>query len=347
MRHSISISFRKLPIIALSGMLLLIACNGKKEKVTDTNQQKNPVDKIVMAPAPDFNADSAYAFIEKQVAFGPRIPGTASHEKCAAWLTAKLKSYTPHVIVQDVKVEIYNGTMVPCKNIIASFNPEISKRILLCAHWDTRPWSDRDQVNKKAAFDGADDGGSGVGVLLEVARHMSKQNAAVGIDIVFFDVEDYGPPAWEESGGEERPVQYCLGSQYWAENPHVANYRAYYGILLDMVGARDATFPQEGISLQYAPTIVKKVWSTAHTLGFGQYFLNESVGAVTDDHAFINSINGTPCIDIIHMDKTSPNSGFARHWHTQQDNMSVIDKATLKAVGQTLLQVLANEAPAA
>lgn len=301
---------------------------------------------ITSATAPGFNADSAYAFIAKQVSFGPRIPGTVAQTNCANWLTAKLKSYTPHVIVQDVKVEIYNGKLVPCKNIIASFNPENSKRILLCAHWDTRPWSDQDSLKKKSAFDGADDGGSGAGVLLEIARLLSTQQAGVGIDIALFDVEDYGAPEWEAHSGEEKPIQYCLGTQHWAENPHVENYRAYFGILLDMVGAKNATFPQEGISLQYAPSVVKNVWATAHTLGYGNYFLYEKVGAITDDHAFVNSLNGTPCIDIINMDKTSPN-GFARHWHTQRDNMSVIDTNTLKAVGQTLLQVIFNEAPGA
>ena len=337
-------TFHKLPL--LFTILLLASCNGDKPKATDTNPPATPVKTITSATAPGFNADSAYAFIAKQVSFGPRIPGTVAQTNCANWLTAKLKSYTPHVIVQDVKVEIYNGKLVPCKNIIASFNPEISKRILLCAHWDTRPWSDQDSLKKKSAFDGADDGGSGVGVLLEIARLLSTQQAGVGIDIALFDVEDYGPPEWEAHSGEEQPIQYCLGTQHWAENPHVENYRAYFGILLDMVGAKNATFPQEGISLQYAPSVVKNVWATAHTLGYGNYFLYEKVGAITDDHAFINSLNGTPCIDIINMDKTSPN-GFARHWHTQRDNMSVIDTNTLKAVGQTLLQVIFNEAPGA
>ena len=293
---------------------------------------------------PAFDADSAYDFISKQVAFGPRIPGTPAQSKCAAWLTEKLKSYTPDVVVQDLKVGLYNRNQVPCKNIVASFNPKASKRILLCAHWDTRPWSDRDSSNPKLPFDGADDGGSGVAVLLEIASLLSKQPPAVGVDIAFFDVEDYGPPSWDSQSKNEEINGYCLGTQEWANTPHVANYRAYYGILLDMVGAKNATFLQEGLSLQNAPTIVQKVWDTAASLGYGNYFLYTRVNPIVDDHSFVNSINQTPCIDIINLDKTSP-TGFARHWHTQRDNMNIIDKQTLKAVGQTLLQVVYAESP--
>lgn len=323
---------------------LITGCGDKKPK-TDNNPITNaPANTTVNTEVPDFNSDSAYAFVAKQVAFGPRIPGTPAQEKCAEWLYAKLKSYTPNVVLQDVKVEVYNGKQVPCKNFIASFNPEMQKRILLCAHWDTRPWSDQDSLDKKSAFDGADDGGSGVGVLLELARLLSVQKTNVGIDLAFFDVEDYGPPYWDTRAAEEKPTQYCIGTQHWADYPHVNNYRAYFGILLDMVGAKNAQFPQEGLSLKYAPSVVKKVWDTAQDLGFGNYFSYSKTSAITDDHAFINSINGTPCIDIINMDRTS-GTGFAKHWHSQKDNMSIIDKSTLKAVGQTLLQVIYTEAP--
>lgn len=331
-------------ILILTASCQFTSCDSKKTKTTTTDQaEKKP---IVNTMVPDFNADTAFRFIEKQVAFGPRIPGTPAQEKCAQWMAATLRSYADTVIVQDFKVEIYNGKTVPCKNIIGSFNPEIKKRILLCAHWDTRPWSDRDSVNKKGAFDGADDGGSGVGVLLEIARLISTNKINVGIDIAFFDVEDYGAPSWEQHAGEEveRPTEYCLGTQEWANHPHVENYRAYYGILLDMVGGKGATFLQEGVSLSYAPSVVKRVWDTANSLGFGSFFINEKTGSIIDDHEFINSLNGTPCIDIINLDKTSPN-GFARHWHTQRDNINIIDKGTLKAVGQTVLHVIYTEAP--
>ncbi|MEP7127892.1 MAG: M28 family peptidase [Chitinophagales bacterium] len=321
---------------------ILIGCGEKKPKPDSTPATEGATKTTVNMVVPDFNADSAYTYVAKQVAFGPRIPGTAAQEKCAQWLYAQLKSYSSNVVLQDVKVELYNGKKVPCKNLIASFHPEMQKRILLCAHWDTRPWSDQDSLDKKSAFDGADDGGSGVAVLLEIARILSQQKTGVGIDIAFFDVEDYGPPYWDPLSNEEKPTAYCIGTQYWANNPHVSNYRAYFGILLDMVGAKNATFPQEGLSLKFAPSVVKNVWDTANGLGYGNYFVYSKTNSITDDHAFVNSINGTPCIDIINMNSR----GFAKHWHTQQDNMSIIDKGTLKAVGQTLLQVIFNEVPA-
>lgn len=319
-----------------------MGCGEKKSKTETPATSGSPVKPATNTVVPDFNADSAYDFVAKQVAFGPRIPATVSQTKCAAWLNEKLKSYCSNVVLQDLQVDLYNGKKVPCKNFIASFNPEAKKRILLCAHWDTRPWSDRDSIEKKKPFDGADDGGSGVGVLLEIARLLSKQPTAVGIDIAFFDVEDYGPPEWEQL--KEDVNGYCVGTQAWTNDLHVKDYRAYYGILLDMVGAKNATFLQEGLSLQYAPSVVNKVWSAASTLGYSNYFVYSKIQAITDDHAFINANNGTPCIDIINMDKSS-HTGFARHWHTQQDNMSVIDKNTLKAVGQTLLQVIYSEGP--
>jgi hypothetical protein len=327
------------PLILIT-LTLFISCGPKKQKSVDTKQDTavKPQSNVVV---PGFNADTAYAFIAKQVSFGPRIPGTPAQEKCAQWLYEKLKSYTPDVVLQDIQVDLYNGKKVPCKNLVASFNPEVKKRVLLCAHWDTRPWSDQDSIDKKKSFEGADDGGSGVGVLLEIARLLKTQKPDVGIDIAFFDVEDYGPATWENINEEELNA-YCLGTQEWASRPHMADYRGYYGILLDMVGAKNATFPQEGMSLEYAPSIVKKVWDTANSLGFGNYFTYQRVKGIIDDHVYVNRINQTPCIDIINMDKTSP-TGFARHWHTQRDNMSIIDKNTLNAVGQTLLQVIFSE----
>ncbi|MCS6918070.1 MAG: M28 family peptidase [Chitinophagales bacterium] len=327
-------------LTALFMLLLLAGCGKKKSTVVETQEQK-PVATALQSSAPDFNADSAYAYIAAQVAFGPRIPGTAAHENCARWMENQLRRWADTVYVQRTTVEIYNGSRVPCINLIASFNRTVSKRLLLFAHWDTRPWSDRDPQFPRKPFDGADDGGSGVGVWLECARLFAKQPPAVGIDIAFFDVEDYGPPAWEtESPHNEEG--YCLGSRAWIDRPHVPNYRGYYGILLDMVGARNATFLQEGVSLEFAPSIVEKVWSTAAALGYGNYFLNVRVPGIVDDHTYINRFNFTPSIDIIHLSRETE-TGFGPHWHTQNDNMSIIDRNTLKAVGQTVLQVIYAE----
>lgn len=311
----------------------------------DCNRPAPPVNtppqQVVTVSAPEFNEDSAYAFTKKQIDFGPRVPGTKEHAACAEWLINKLKSYTPEVVIQDVQVKIYNGKMIPCKNIIASFNPDVQKRVLLFAHWDTRPWSDRDVTNPQKKFEGADDAAGSVGTLIEIARQLSQQSCNIGIDILLVDAEDYGPPEFESNKWNEKDT-YALGTQYWAKHPHKPNYRAYYGILLDMSSAKGAQFPKEGISMQYAPRVVSKIWSTASALGYGNYFINEQSVPIIDDHSYVNQINGTPSVDIIWLDKKS-STGFASHWHTQQDNINIIDKNTMKAVGQTVLQVIYNE----
>lgn len=315
----------------------LTACeNNPKEKTKPTpSPSQAEVTKPYVTP-PDFNADSAYSFIAKQVGFGPRIPNSESQKKCAEWLEKKLKQYTSNVIVQTGTVTAHTGEQLPMYNIMARFKPESSNRVLLCAHWDTRPFADMEEGNKKMRFDGADDGGSGTGVLLEIARILAQKPADAGIDIVLFDVEDYGTT----EGGNE---SYCLGSQYWSKNPPVPGYFAKYGILLDMVGAKDARFAKEGFSVQVAPSVVEKVWSTAGRLGYSDLFTQEIAPGVTDDHYFVRKYTGIPVIDIINYGKHNGENGFGNHWHTKEDNMAVIDKSVLKAVGQTVLDVIYNE----
>lgn len=291
---------------------------------------------------PTFNADSAYFFIERQVSFGPRVPNTASHRACAEYLIAKLKEYTDTVYVQNTRVRAYDGTVLNISNIIGALQPHNSNRILLCAHWDTRPIAEKDPdpAMRDKPIDGANDGGSGVGVLLEIARILRETSPPIGIDFIFFDAEDYGQPH-----NDHRPHMmdtWALGSQYWANNPHVPGYFANYGILLDMVGAYDATFLKEGYSMMYAPGIVRKVWNTAIRLGFDNYFIKRETNPITDDHYYINTIINIPTINIIHYDSHT-GTGFFPYWHTHGDNMDIIDKNTLKAVGQTLLQVIFEE----
>jgi len=313
----------------------------------DCNKTKPPVnappDKpVATVTPPDFNADSAYVSTQTQVDFGPRIPGTPAQTKCAAYFERFFKRLTPNVVVQDVSVPIYNGKQVPCKNIIASFNPENPKRILLFAHWDTRPFADRDSAHMDAKFDGADDGAAASAILMEIARLLKDKPANVGIDIALFDVEDYGPPSDEPKWDEKD--QYALGTQYWCKHPHVPNYRAYYGVLLDMAAAKNARFLIEGVTQQYAPSVAQQIWNTASSLGYGNFFINEFANPIIDDHYYVNTMNGTPCVDIIYLDKSSA-TGFAPHWHTTLDNMNIVSRETMKAVGQTLLQVIYNEQP--
>ncbi len=284
-----------------------------------------------------FDASSAYGFVKKQVEFGPRVPNTPAHAACADWLVKTLKQWTPNVVVQAFQAKAYDGRVLDGKNIIASFNAEAKDRILLCAHWDSRPFADHDPdpANHFRPVMGANDGASGVGVLLEVARQLSLRKPAAGVDILLLDLEDFGEHRnWRGSAKDS----WALGSQYWARNPHRPGYKARFGILLDMVGASDAVFPMEGTSMTYAPAVMKKVWETARGLGLSKYFLARETDPLIDDHLYINTIAGIPTVDIIHYD--TEKQGFPSSWHTAGDTLDKIDVDTLKAVGQVVLAMI-------
>lgn len=323
-------------------LALFFACEGSKKSI---DKSFHPTKTTATVPA--FNRDSAYHFIEKQVSFGPRVPNTAGHKMCGDYLIHTMRSYDAQVTIQEFVEQAYDGTRLNLRNIIASYNPQARKRILLAAHWDTRPFADKDTEDRYEPIDGANDGASGVGVLLEVARILSlNEKPKIGIDIIFFDGEDYG----EHEDVDNPPLKdglvkiwWCLGSQYWARNPHVPRYSAYFGILLDMVGGKDATFYKEGGSMQFAPKIVTKVWNTARSLGYSNYFINSNSPGIMDDHIFINRDAKIPMIDIVEYDPQSPSYYFGDYHHTKRDNMSIIDKQTLQAVGETILYTIYNE----
>ncbi|HEX8516609.1 MAG TPA: M28 family peptidase [Bacteroidia bacterium] len=286
-------------------------------------------------PTPEFDADSAYSFIKAQVDFGPRVPGSKAHSNCADYLSGKLRSYGFDVIIPSGQtVKTYDGKQFALKNIIASYQPGLQKRILVCSHWDTRPVTESDTKDQDKPGDGANDGASGVGVALEIARQVSKTNPNAGVDIIYFDLEDYGNNRNEDS--------WCLGSKYWAVNLHKRDYVADFGILLDMVGGPNATFVKEGYSVEKASGIVEKVWKAASDIGYGNYFLSQTIHFVgSDDHVPVNEKAHIPCIDIIQYDQAT--RGFPSYHHTHKDNMDMIDKKTLKAVGQTVLEVIYRE----
>lgn len=285
---------------------------------------------------PDFEQDSAFKYIEQQLAFGARVPNTEAHKKCADYFINKFKTWTNDVINQTGEVRAYDGTILKINNIIASFKKESNDRVLLLAHWDSRPFADKDKIpaNRKKPVPAANDGASGAAILMEIARQLHLSSPTVGIDIMLVDAEDYGDYNDEDSWG--------LGSQYWAKNPHKQNYSAKYGILLDMVGAKGAIFTMEASSMHYAPDIMRKVWDIAARSGYSDYFQQTETGAITDDHVYINKILNIPTIDIIHYDQ-SLTTGFFEYWHTTKDDINDIDKKTIKAVGQTLLTVIYKE----
>ena len=320
-------------------LLGLLACQSDKQAETPNVVEPTPVKNI---PIPAFNRDSAYQFVAKQVAFGPRVPNTEPHRQTKEWLVAKLTDFGATVVEQDFTAQAYTGETLKATNIIGQYNPAAAKRIILAAHWDARHITDNDpdEAKRDLPVDAADDGASGVGVLLEVARHLSKLPDYIGVDIIFFDAEDYG-----ESGSTDPQSVYtwALGSQHWAKNPHKSGYKAKYGILLDMVGAKNPRFKKEGYSVGNAKNIVDKVWKLAQQMGHGAYFSDEVGGAITDDHRMVMEFAKIPMIDIINM----PNDGepvFVDHWHTTNDNMENINARTLGAVGQVVLAVVFNEA---
>lgn len=316
----------KLILVALIGVF---GCQTEatKEATLDLNNE------VVVVP--QFSSDSAYNFVQAQVDFGPRIPNSKEHKVTGDYLVRKLGEFGAVVTEQEFESTAYDGTVLQLRNIVGEFNPESNKRILLAAHWDTRPWASKDPVEPTAKFDGANDGASGVGVLLEVARAISvNKGPGVGVDIIFFDGEDWG----QEGGGSFE--SWCLGSQYWSKNLHKPGYGAYYGILLDMVGAENATFPIEGYSQRVASKVVSKVWDQGNAIGHGRYFKYDKKSEITDDHYFVTENTRIPMIDIVHY---SDGDYFGDFHHTKSDNMDIISKNTLGAVGETLLNVIYRE----
>lgn len=314
-------------------LLTATSCGSNSSKTSSTDD----TDKESNVQVPQFDADSAYKYVQAQVDFGPRTPNTKGHVACGDYLAKTLAAHGAKVTNQYADLLTFDGTLLKARNIIGSYKPENKKRIALFAHWDTRPWADNDpnEKNHRTPVMGANDGASGVGVLLEVARLINQQQPELGIDIIFFDAEDWGSSEVNDS--------WCLGSQYWARNPHVANYNARYGILLDMVGGKDATFYKEAYSQKYAPDVNKKVWKKANQLGYGRTFIDENGGGTTDDHLYVNEIAQIKTIDIVPHHPECEASSFGPTWHTVKDDMDNIDRSTLKAVGQTVLAVIYNE----
>ena len=324
---------KKIVIISLV-LFSMTSCDNKQ----NSKPAAQPAPQVKQVVIPDFNADSAYNYVKKQLDFGPRVSGSVAHKQCAEWFVDFFSDKADTVYVQDFRTRLYDGRGIDGKNIIAAFNPEAKKRILLAAHWDSRPFADHDpdKNNWNTPIDGANDGASGVGVLMEIARILNDNPVNIGVDIILFDLEDYGAPYFLNLMTND---DWALGSQYWAKNPHIYNYRAYFGILLDMVGASNAKFPKEYYSQQFAPALSNDVWKIARELGYDEYFTNELGHPINDDHIYVNAIARIPMIDIIHLENNSESS-FYPYWHTVKDNIEQIDPKTLGMVGDVVVNVL-------
>ena len=325
----------KILSFAATALALVICGNSCQGKNGSQTAESAGADTTQQAAVPQFSADSAYAYVKAQCDFGPRVPGTDAHKRCAAYLEQALRATCDSVMVQHGNVTTFDGKNLNISNVIGVVNPSAEQRILLMAHWDCRPWADQDSDASKhhEPVMGANDGASGVGVLLELARMMKAQRPNVGIDIVLVDAEDWGDT---DSDNED---SWALGTQYWCRNPHYGNAKPIFGVVVDMVGASGAKFSKEYFSMQYGSSFVDLVWTAAAEAGYGNFFVANGGGAVTDDHVSVNKIAGIPCIDIIDM-RTDSKTGFYDGWHTTHDTFDRIDPATLKAVGQTLAQVI-------
>lgn len=348
-------------IVSIAAALTLLSCQGKKQAEVEP---KPPV-------GIEFNADSAFAFCAEQCAFGPRTMNSTAHTQCEQWIIGKFQQYGCQIMTQKADLRGWDGTTLHATNIMARLNPEAKRRIMLCAHWDSRPWADNDPIeaNRHTPVMAANDGASGVAVMLEIARALKLQSfnsstlqSSIGLDFLCLDAEDYGTPQWH---AEQDEASWALGAQYFAKNPSTfqpfnsstfplgsaKNFNSSIlqsfnppkaAILLDMVGGQGARFYQEGFSREYAQDLLDQVWQAASDAGYGSTFPRQRGGYVTDDHKPLNEA-GIPCIDIIPYYPDCPESSFGPTWHTLSDDLQHLDRQTLKAVGQTLLQFIAAE----
>lgn len=309
---------------------ILFLCCGKETPKEEVEEQfaLKP-----MANTPVFNSDNAFGYVEKQLSFGPRNPNSPAHQQALVFLESEMKRFADKVTLQNFSYPGYNDEILNLTNVIASFNPAAQNRIFLCAHWDSRPRADKDKnpalVDKPILA--ANDGASGVAVLLELARLLKENKVQIGIDLILFDGEDYG---------KESDLQnYLLGSKYFAANLP-KDYKPAFGILLDLVGDKEAKFYKETNSMMYAPDVVDMIWSTASLLN-ATTFSNLEGDGIYDDHIPLNQV-GIRTVNIVDADLIGANSAVERrnYWHTHKDTLENISKETLKQVGDVLTKII-------
>jgi glutaminyl-peptide cyclotransferase len=311
--------------LLLTLALFWSGCSGRHEE-RPRNQDSTVAKAQVKIPG--FDGNSAFGYLTKQVDFGPRVSGSKAHERCKDFLVSEMAKSAEAVNLQPFTIRGYDGGELRFTNIISSFNLKATTRILLLAHWDSRPWADEepDTSLHSRPIPGANDGASGVAVLLEMARQMKSSPPSVGVDILFTDGEDYGK--------HTDPAGFLHGARYFASHLPVG-YHPVFGILLDMIGDARLEIPREANSVAMAPDVVDLVWGTAIRLGYKQ-FVNITQGRVTDDHLPLNAA-GIPTIDLIDFDYPDHTN---RYWHTLQDTPDKCSPESLEAVGTVLMTVV-------
>lgn len=313
-------------MISALGAALLLACSGGARQTDETNGAAAPLpaDSQTVAPVqvPAFDADAAHALLVRQVQFGPRVPGTSGHRQQLVWMLEYLRARADTTYTQPF-THVSGERTLQLSNVVARFNPNMERRLLLLAHWDTRPTADAelDESLRDQPIDGANDGASGTAVLLQLADILARTAPPIGVDLLLTDGEDWAP-------GEM-----YLGATHFAAN--LGGYRPMYAVLVDMVGDTDPSFPVEGNSRDLAPEVVQRVWGLAREIGLGAYFPTTSQGYITDDHIPLNNA-GIRTINIIDFQYGPANS----FWHTHQDVVGNTAPTGLGLVGRLLTELV-------
>lgn len=275
---------------------------------------------------PEFKGATALSYVEKQLSFGPRIPNTPGHDKMGEWLLTELRRRADTVIVQSFQQKTAKGQTLKLTNYFAQFNPRASDRILFLAHWDTRPLADKSANlgQQRMPVPGANDGASGVAVLLGVADALKAKPApaTLGVDLLFVDGEDYGD--FSDS------TETLIGARYFAT--HLPpGYTTLYAVLFDMVGDKNLDIQQEGYSLANAPEVVQRVWQTADRLGYSRNFQPRAGETLTDDHVPLQKA-GIRAIDVIDFN-------FPWH-HTTDDTLDKVSAQSLQIIGDVAVALI-------
>jgi glutaminyl-peptide cyclotransferase len=318
---------QSVPAIILAVLAVAVACGGADASARAGAGGSASADR---AATSEFDGAAALEYVRRQVAFGARVPGTAPHRAAGDWLVAELRKRADTVLVQEWTHTTVEGTRLPMRNIVARFRPADPRRVLYLAHWDSRPTADNEPDPVKAALPvpGANDGGSGVAILLGVADALHERSPSVGVDLLFVDGEDWG--------SFDTNIDVLIGSRYFATHLPEEGYAPLLGVLWDMVGDSVPVFEQEANSVQAAPEVVQRVWTTAQRLGHGAVFTNRQGLAITDDHLPLIE-KGLRVIDVIDLD-------YAWH-HTTEDTADKVSRATLQLVGDVALAVIRDFAP--
>ena len=272
----------------------------------------------------EFDGQRALEDVATQLAFGPRIPGTPGHTATGDWILQRLEATADSVVVQSFEHVTLEGDTLALRNFLGRFRPNAERRILYVAHWDTRPVADqsRNLGAQQQPVPGANDGASGVAVLLGVADALKARAPDIGVDLLFVDGEDYG-----DFG---RGVDVLLGSRYYADNlPPGA--LPEFAVVWDMVGDRDLEVPQEGNSMLAAPAVVRRVWEVAAELGYGRHFPDRAGRPITDDHVSLHAV-GIKAIDVIDFDY--------EYWHTTEDTLDKVSAESLQVIGDVAMALL-------